>query len=225
MRQNRTIIILIAAWLGLIAAGFGAMASYAAKPGAVGDVPQTWPEDAPASMTLDPEQPTLVLAVHPRCPCTRATINELERALAKAPALPTTYALIFEPAPNDPVHQDESFARTHIANRLAKLPAVTLIPDPGAEIATRFGALTSGHTLVYTPDADLAFSGGLTPTRAHEGPNTGSASLIELFNARKSLASEAPVFGCPLCPNDQTDSQTDTPTPAMATCSPTEDLP
>ncbi len=221
MRQNRTILIIITAWLCLVVAIFGAMAAYAAKPGAVGDVPQTWPKNPPAAMSLDPQQPTLVLAVHPRCPCTRATISELERALAKAPALPTTYALIYEPGPDDPVHEDESFARTSIASRLAKLPGVILIPDPDAQIASRFGARTSGHTLVYTPDAALAYSGGLTPTRAHEGPNTGSASLIELFNARQSLASEAPVFGCPLCP----DSPIDSSAPAMATCSPTEDLP
>lgn len=221
MLRNRTILILIAAWLALIAAGFGVMAAYAAKPGAVGDVPRTWPDKAPAGMSLDPDQPTLVLAVHPRCPCTRATISELERALAKAPTQPTIYALIFEPAPDDPAHEDDAFARTSLAKRLALLPGARLIPDPGAQIATRFGALTSGHTLVYTPDAALAYSGGLTPTRAHEGPNTGSASLIELFNARASLASDAPVYGCPLCP----DSPTDSSAPAMATCPPTEDQP
>lgn len=217
MRQNRIIPIAIIAWFGLVAAGFGAMAAYSAKPGAVGEVPHTWPDNTPAGLILDPDEPTLVLAVHPRCPCTRATINELERALAKSPAKPTVYALIFEPAPDDPIHEDDSFARTSIANRLSRLPGVIMIPDPGAEIASRFGALTSGHTLAYTPDAALAYSGGLTPTRAHEGPNTGTASLIEILNARESLASEAPVYGCPLCP--------DTPTTAISTCSPNEDRP
>lgn len=217
MRQNRIIPIAITAWLCLVAAGFGAMAAYSAKPGAVGEVPRSWPDNTPANITLDPSEPTLVLAVHPRCPCTRATINELERALAKSPAHPTIYALIFEPGPDDPIHEDDTFARTSIAARLAKLPGVIMIPDQGAQIATRFGALTSGHTLVYTHDGALAYSGGLTPTRAHEGPNTGTASLIEIFNARESLASDAPVYGCPLCP--------DTPNAKMATCSPTKDLP
>lgn len=217
MRQNRIIPIAIIAWFALVAAGFGAMAAYSAKPGAVGDVPNTWPDNTPAGMTLDPGGPTLVLAVHPRCPCTRATINELERAIAKAPSQPTIYALIFEPGPDDPTHDDDAFARTNIARRLAKLPAVIMIPDPGAQIAARFGALTSGHTLAYTPEGALAYSGGLTPTRAHEGPNTGTASLIEIFNARESLASDAPVYGCPLCP--------DTTNAMMATCSTNKDLP
>ncbi|MCR9077175.1 MAG: hypothetical protein NXI07_14135, partial [bacterium] len=61
MRQNRTILIIITAWLCLVVAIFGAMAAYAAKPGAVGDVPQTWPKNPPAAMSLDPQQPTLVL--------------------------------------------------------------------------------------------------------------------------------------------------------------------
>lgn len=221
MLRNRAVPIVIVAWLSLVAVGFGAIASYSARPGAVGDVPRTWPDNAPAGMTLDPDAPTLVLAVHPRCPCTRATINELERALGASPSRATIYALIFEPGPDDPVHADDAFARTSIAARLASLPGVVMIPDPGAEIATRFGALTSGHTLAYTPDAALGYSGGLTPTRAHEGPNTGTSSLIELFNQRAALASDAPVYGCPLCP----DSQTNTSTPATATCPPNKDLP
>ena len=217
MHQNRTIPIVITAWLCIVAVGFGAMAAYSARPGAVGDVPGTWPEHASVDMSLDSDAPTLVLAVHPRCPCTRATINELERALAQSPSQVTIYALIFEPGPDDPIDDDDSFARTSIANRLSALPGVIMIPDPDARIANRFGALTSGHTLVYTPDGALAYSGGLTPTRAHEGPNTGTASLIELFNARASLASDAPVYGCPLC--------TDAPTAAIVTCSRPKDLP
>ena len=196
--------LIIVGWLGLVACGLGALANYGATPGAVGEVPNVWPTDASEGLTLAQGSLTIVLAVHPRCPCTRATINELERTLARAGEQPTIYALIFEPATEDDTDPDESFARTQIRARLSELPGVVMVRDPGSEIASRFGAMTSGHTIVYDADGSLQFSGGLTPTRAHEGPNTGSASLIELLNGGPVIASDAPVYGCPLCPDSLT---------------------
>lgn len=199
--RSRTQMLIIVGWLGLVACGLGALANYGATPGAVGEVPNVWPTDAAEGLTLAQGSLTIVLAVHPRCPCTRATINELERTLARAGEQPTIYALIFEPALEVDTDPDESFARTQIRTRLSDLPGVVMVRDPGSEIASRFGAMTSGHTLVYDADGSLRFSGGLTPTRAHEGPNTGSASLIELLNGGAAIADDAPVYGCPLCPD------------------------
>lgn len=193
--------LIIVGWLGLVACGLGALANYGATPGAVGEVPNVWPTNTASGLTLAEERHTLVLAVHPRCPCTRSTINELARALGASQEQPTIYALIFEPALEDDTDPDESFARTQIRTRLSDLPGVVMVRDPGSEIASRFGAMTSGHTLVYDADGSLRFSGGLTPTRAHEGPNTGSASLIELLNGGAAIADDAPVYGCPLCPD------------------------
>ncbi len=214
--QSRFVLVIVG-WLSLIACGFGALAAYASTPGAVGEAPSIWPSDDASGMQLAVDTHTVVLAVHPRCPCTRATINELERTLARADEQPTIYALIFEPGPNDPSHVDESFARTRIAERLGSFPGVVMIADPGSEIAKRFGALTSGHTLVYDTTGSLVFTGGLTPTRSHEGPNTGTASLVELLNGRSAIADQTPVYGCPLC--------SECPDVALDVCSKSEELP
>ncbi len=200
LARNRTQTLIIVGWLGLVACGLGALANYGATPGAVGEVPSSWPEHAAAGLTLVQDSLTLVLAVHPRCPCTRSTVNELSRALSASKEQPTIYALIFEPASDDEIDPDDSFARTQIRARLSELPGVIMVRDPGSAIAERFGAMTSGHTLVYDADGSLQFSGGLTPTRAHEGPNTGAASLVELLNGGSAIAEDAPVYGCPLCP-------------------------
>lgn len=196
---HRTIIV-ATAWLGLVLCGLAALAGYAAIPGEVGQPPQEWPaEDIPPEITLATDAHTIVVAVHPRCPCTRATISELDRSLTNASGVPAIYALIFEPAPGELEHTDEAFARTRIAKRMGQLPNARLIPDPGSAIAQRFGALTSGHTLVYDSSGSLVFSGGMTPTRAHEGPNTGSSSLVRLLSGESAVAETAPVYGCPLC--------------------------
>jgi hypothetical protein len=204
MAQNRWFILGIAAWLGVIGAGLGLLADYAAEPGMVGEVPNTWPDNVSLERTVDTH--TIVLAVHPRCPCTRSTIDELEGVLANTQATPQILALIFEPMPDESAHPEESFARTSITKRLQRLPNLQCIEDPGSTIAQHFGAMTSGHTLVYAPDDSLSFSGGLTPTRAHTGPNTGSFALKDILNGEQPIAEQAPVFGCPLCPTSEEDN-------------------
>ena len=58
--------------------------------------------------------------------------------------------------------------------------------DDGAE-ARRFGAETSGQTLLYDARGALAFSGGITGARGHAGDNAGRASL----RRADSIASQA----------------------------------
>ena len=53
--------------------------------------------------------------------------------------------------------------------------------DDGAE-ARRFGAETSGQTLLYDEHGALLFSGGITGARGHAGDNAGRASLVALLN-------------------------------------------
>ncbi len=201
MAQNRWIIVGIATWLGAVGAGLAVLADYAAEPGMTGEVPSVWPDNE--SLAIASDSHTIVLAIHPRCPCTRSTIDELEGVLSNTNATPKILALIFEPGPNDAPHPDEAFARTSITRRLSTLPNLECIADPGSAIAQRFGAMTSGHALVYAKDGTLKFSGGLTPTRAHTGPNTGSFALKSILQGEQPIAEQAPVFGCPLCPTSE----------------------
>lgn len=204
--RTRALPLLIVGWLGTIALGLGALGHYAATPAPSGQAPLAWPDKAPGGLTLAGDALTIVLAVHPRCPCTRASISELERSVAQAPTPARVYALVFEPEPalNDQGFADsgsDRFARTRIVERLSRVPGVEIIADPGSRIAGRFGAMTSGHAVVYDQGGALRYSGGLTPTRAHEGPNTGSASIRNLIHGSEALAPRAPVYGCPLCPD------------------------
>jgi hypothetical protein len=204
--QNRFILVFGALWLGAIGTGIGLLADYAAEPGQVGETLDVWPQDS--NLIRDEDNYTILLAVHPRCPCTRATIEELEGVLAKSSITPQIFALIFEPSHDgsestELSRKDEDFARTSISKKLSKLNGVELISDPGSLIAQSFGAMTSGHALVYSPTGSLVYSGGLTPTRAHVGPNTGSSTLLKLLTGGEPVIQDAPVYGCPLCPTEE----------------------
>ena len=200
-------------WAVTIAGGAGYLAAHGARAGDAGPSPAAldpWREilglGGGLGRDLGGDSWTVVMAAHPRCPCTRASADELELALAGATEPRELVILAFRPeagAAND----HPGFADTPTLRRLASLDGARVVADPGGALAARLGALTSGHTLVYDPSGRLRFAGGLTPSRAHVGPNTGSAAVRALLRAEPARAADAPVYGCPL-DNSNTNSNT-----------------
>ena len=121
--------------------------------------------------SLRPVRPTLVLLAHPQCSCTRATLEELGEVLARAEHRPKTYVVFLKPS---------SFANgwemTDLWQTAARLPDVTVVRDDDGREASRFGAATSGQTLLYDTRGALLFSGGITGARGHAGDNAGRRS-------------------------------------------------
>jgi hypothetical protein len=72
------------------------------------------------------------------------------------------------------------------------------VEDPEGAAALRFGASTSGQTLLYNDSGRLVFNGGITAARGHEGPNDGQDAVIALLQNRPPLHTATPVFGCSL---------------------------
>jgi hypothetical protein len=182
--------LLVAAWLVAVAAGAWGVGAYASRPGASGNAPNRWP----GSRLVEPSSRglTLVLFAHPRCPCTRATIAELARVMARCQGRLTANVLFFRPADSSP------WERTALWERAAAIPGVSVAWDEGSEEAARFGARTSGQALVYDVTGTLRFSGGITAARGHEGDNTGRDAVVALAMGEAPAASSTPVFGCPL---------------------------
>jgi hypothetical protein len=141
---------------------------------------------------------------HPQCSCTLASLEELAEALARADARPRTYVLFLKPD-----GFSNGWEQTDSWRIAAALPAVTVVRDDTGREARRFGAATSGQTLLYDADGRLLFSGGITGARGHAGDNAGRSELVALLNrgqparARSQLAAQShrdatSVFGCPL---------------------------
>ncbi len=80
--------------------------------------------------------------------------------------------------------------------RAEALPGVQLVTDPGGRLIDRFGAFTSGQTLLYDSDGQLLFRGGITGARAHEGDNAGRSAIVALVRDRLSVTERTYVFGC-----------------------------
>ena len=78
------------------------------------------------------------------------------------------------------------------------IPGVHVVTDPNGREAGRFGVKGSGHVLLYQPAGQLVFSGGITPSRGHEGDNPGRSAIISRVLQGRSPVDHTPVYGCPL---------------------------
>lgn len=190
---NRNVLLALASalWLGGVLYGFHRVLTYATEPGRPADPERLWPAAAPFG--LHPERHTLVLAAHPRCPCTRATLSELERLLARCQGRLEVFVLFY----SDPALGD-GWERTDLWSHAAAMPGVHVRADPLGSTAARFGAHVSGQTLLYSPDGRLQFAGGITAARGHEGDNPGTAAVASIVRGAVPATSSAPAFGCAL---------------------------
>jgi hypothetical protein len=179
-------------WAGAVATGFVVLLRYSNTPAAAqGAHPRSWP--AATAVERGSGRATLLLFAHPHCPCTRASLAELARLMARFEGRLSAYVLVVEPRGTE-----EGFADTGLADRAAGIAGVTTLADRGGVEAERFGARTSGMTLLYDERGRLVFSGGLTAARGHEGRSFGQQRIASLLTTGTADRADAPVFGCSL---------------------------
>src|SRR5580704_5039138 len=83
-------------WLGALGVGFAMLAEYDNAPGGVHQAPSQWPGN---SEIAPPDQrATLVLFANPRCPCTRASLGEMEKIVSRFQDAATFWVVFFKPA-------------------------------------------------------------------------------------------------------------------------------
>lgn len=179
-------------WLACAVGGLFVVWAYANGPGIPANADAEWPANTALERAMD--RPTLVLLAHPQCTCTRATLVELAEALARAQSLPKTYVVFLKPS-----SMPDGWEQTDLWKSAAALPNATVIRDDDGREAERFGAATSGQTMLYDARGALLFSGGITGSRAHAGDNAGRATIVALLNRQPGAhASTTNVFGCSL---------------------------
>lgn len=180
---------LIAGWAAACAAGIGALADYSLAPGEASAVSARWPVDSGLLPAAD--RPTLILAAHPQCPCTRATLDELAIIRAQAGDRLEIRVLFVDLAGVE--------TRGSLWRQAAAIPGVEPLVDPGGRTAASFGAKVSGHAMVYAPDGRLLYSGGLTPARGHAGYNRGRSAVLAISRgAAVEPHASVPALGCGL---------------------------
>src|SRR5207245_7080753 len=83
-------------WLGMTVTATLLMASHISSPGQAGSPPLNWPETT--RLPQDKSRPTLIMFVHPRCPCSRASVGELALLMAHCQGRVNVYIVVFRPA-------------------------------------------------------------------------------------------------------------------------------
>jgi len=187
--------LLVAAWAAAVGGGVWFLWSYASRPGPAGPAAFAWP--AESALNLDPSRATLIMFLHPKCPCSRASVDQLDTLLARAAVKPVTKAVFVRPAGTE-----SGWERKGLWESASAIPGVETIVDPEGVEARRFGVKTSGHVLLFGPDGTLRFSGGITSARGHSGDNRGLADVIDRLRDGALASSTTPVFGCLLLTDD-----------------------
>lgn len=166
-----------------------------------------WP--ARTKIFQEQSQGHLLVFVHPYCPCTLATLKNLQDL--SIPETVTVSVVQLRNRKLESIHTPFS----GISRILEKKGWNLVLDDDGVEAKT-FGATTSGECMLFGPTGRLLFAGGITASRGHLGDNPGlellSGTIQQIGKepplasqlptmpqlAKKLTRSEFPTFGCPL---------------------------
>jgi hypothetical protein len=183
-------ICLFGGWGLAVAAGCLILQAYAASPGAAVHPLPSWPDAS--VIPLDARRPTLLMFLHPLCPCSGASVDELSEILARSGDRVAAHAVILR------MGSKQLEAGPRIDGSLLGLPGLVIWDDDGGALARRFGVRTSGHVLLYDRLGRLLYSGGITPARGHRGGNYGRSAVLAELLGKAAERCSIPAFGCPL---------------------------
>jgi hypothetical protein len=169
------ILLLTLTILGLAAAYLSWML-YECRPGRAARPPARYPEDGAL--------PRLLLFLHPRCPCSRATLEELSR---------------IGPLPHLEIVLSQTMDIAELSNRF---PQATFVSDPEGRHRELYQAWTSGQLVGYDAQGNLGFCGGITASRGQRGASLGQANLQAWLHGQP--LQESSVFGCSLVNPEET---------------------
>jgi hypothetical protein len=179
----------VAAWAFAVGFGMERLWNYSLTPGLAAPAPGDWPDSTLISPR--PGQATLIMFIHPRCPCSRASLEELRVTLERRPDKASAWVLFMRPQ-----GVQDDWPKTASWKAAQQIPGVTVAVDSDGAEAARFGATTSGHVVLYDAQRQAVFSGGITAARGHLGENDGERQLIALLDGSDVIRSRYPVYGC-----------------------------
>jgi hypothetical protein len=182
---------LVVVWLVPIGIGVHALSSYAVVSGPAAAAPVSWPAECavqPATGRF-----TLLQFLHPHCPCSRRSLDELRWLLAHSSE--ELDAIIFFVAPSG---APDGWQHTRLWDDAQALPRTKVLVDHHGAEARRFGAKTSGHTLLFDGQHQCRFSGGLVGVGGHVDSSSGRRAVFDILTTGASSIQRTPVFGCQL---------------------------
>lgn len=184
----RRIAVVFGAWLLTLGAVVAWLVAY-----------ETEPAPAAASSAEVQAAPRwrLDIYAHPRCPCTRASIEELARLADRLGERAELHFWFFRPE-----READAWAHSSTWKAASAIPGATVATDPEGRLAERAGAVASGHVVLSAPNHHVVFEGGVTLTRGHIGPSPGGESILSWALGDSGL-DHAPTLGCPIRSADE----------------------
>jgi len=148
----------------------------------------SWPVNSPISRSSG--RGTILMAIHPRCSCTKASLEGL-RSFTEAATDPVDVVCLA----TIPEGADSDWTEGPNCQLARSIPGVTLILDPDGRIAAMHGLNTSGEVAAFDRDGKGFFTGGLTPGRGLAPSRNVVATLLD---SSRPEGDSTPVFGCAL---------------------------
>jgi hypothetical protein len=180
----------IVVWLAVVGAGMSRLMHYESTAGAGSNAPEHWPTDS--RLARRNGESILLMFVHPKCPCSRASLDQLADLLRALPQRVQARVVFCRPA-----GFSDAENKTNLWDQAKSIPDVVVVCGEPEE-ATRFGVFTSGQVLFYDERGILRFRGGITRARGVGGAGESSNALFSAVLHQSDAVAEAPVFGCPL---------------------------
>lgn len=180
-----------ALWLGALIFGFYQLSQYEYTSSRALQATASWPTES--SLTLSSKGSTLLVFLHPHCPCSQATLSELERQQRYWPkSLHLTFVFIQSPK------QSREWVQGALWDRAGRFAKSQRRIDRNGREAFLFGASNSGEAHLFDSSGRSLFVGGVTSSRGHEGVSLPGRDLLARIENEIATPCEHPVFGCEL---------------------------
>jgi hypothetical protein len=174
-------------WGLSVCAGVVAMVRYEITPGIAATPPVNY------FGQIEGSKGRLLVFLHPQCGCSKASVDELQRAMTHADKALRTTVYMYKPS----TEPDSWCVGTGLWNAAKLIPGAKILVDTDGRAAKSYGVRCSGQVLVYASGSGkLVFSGGVTESRGHEGGSRGEDAIIEFANTGKCSIAKTNVFGC-----------------------------
>ena len=163
------------------------------QPGEFSAPPSSWPEGS--KISRQQKKLNLILFAHPKCSCTRASLEELALIMSRAHNQIEATVLFYLPS-----DYPEAWNKTDLWHKAGHIPGTIVRSDLGGKEAAKFKASTSGQTFLFDSSGKTLFVGGITPSRGHSGDNSGRSIILSAATQgiNKNEIQKSFVFGCSL---------------------------
>jgi len=167
------------------------MMNYENTPGTTIATAEVWPKQT--ALIAHPTYPTLLMFLHPHCPCSQASIGELARVAAAAKDRLAIIVIFIRPK-----EFDHAWVKTSLWQAANRIPEIQIIVDSEGQEARHFGATVSGQVFLYHSNGPCLFQGGLTSSRGHSGDSIGRNAILDGIFQKATNTTESFAFGCTL---------------------------